>query len=365
MPLSPSQVILYAADSVDYEVALAAAASAGIVATNVIGDFPTVWNLVASGSYLVIAVGGPATNALFYNPCDWDNLSVVPFNPTASYPVDTLPGANYYENAAGSDRTASLYLATVFAYYAVNGSLPTNWTNSPTPASAVDTCGGSISINCPCQATSCLNGLDSDSDLSSEASCMWTNTPYWFLGRYLGGPCYPGTPLSESEASTLSNTGFWLMSIYSGANYTSKDNCGTQSYSQGQSDGQQAVSMAQGVGQPLHSAIYLDLEANQLNQSNYLGYVQGWVSAVSTGGYVPGVYSSPSQLNTIQSQSWAGNSILYWNADWIYSSVQTPAPCPSSELSFAQGWQYAGLASLRNIGIDIDSAQNVYGMWKI
>ncbi|KLU63523.1 hypothetical protein CEB3_c01000 [Peptococcaceae bacterium CEB3] len=151
MPLTTSQVVLYAADTVDYEIALGAAASAYIPISNVIGDFATAWNDVASGNYLVIAVGGPATNALYYNPCGWGDAGSTQLNPTAAYPVDTLPGAYYYENAAGNDRTDTFYLATVFAYYAVNGAFPANFTGLPTPGVPSDTCAGDASVGCPCQ----------------------------------------------------------------------------------------------------------------------------------------------------------------------------------------------------------------------
>ncbi len=166
MPLSTSQVILYAADTVDYEIALAAAASAYIPISNVIGDFATAYNYVASGNYLVIAVGGPANNALFYNPCGWAGYpaGTTPFYQTSSYPVDSLPGANIYENAAGSDRTSTMYLATVTANYAVNGVVPTNWNTRPTQVSPVNTCSGSTSVTCqcPCTTASCGSQLSPD-----------------------------------------------------------------------------------------------------------------------------------------------------------------------------------------------------------
>jgi len=209
------------------------------------------------------------------------------------------------------------------------------------------------------------NGFDSDSDLSSVASSMQKSTQYQFVARYLGGPCYPGEPLSVSEASTLSNKGFYIISIYSGVNYTNNVHGGTQSYVQGQKDGRQAVSLARGVGQPVKSAIYLDLEAGQLNQNNYLSYVRGWASAISTVGYISGVYSSAAQLSMIHHQSWAGHSILYWDAHWVYSGVQTPAPYPSNDLSYAQVWQYVKPRTVCSKSVDIDSAKNVYGMWKV
>ena len=73
MTVSTNKVILYAADSTDYKIALEAAAKSGISAANVTGNFTKAWSDVASGEYLVFAVGGPALNALYYNPCDWSN----------------------------------------------------------------------------------------------------------------------------------------------------------------------------------------------------------------------------------------------------------------------------------------------------
>jgi len=221
------------------------------------------------------------------------------------------------------------------------------------------------SITTISKQTTCENGFDSDSDLSSEASSMQKNTHYQFVARYLGGPCYPGKPLSASEASTLSNSGFWIISIYSGVNYTNNLHGGTQSYVQGQKDGRQAISLARGVRQPVKSAIYLDLEAGQLNQNNFLSYVRGWVSAISSVGYIPGVYSSAAQLDAIHRQLWAGNSLLYWDAHWVYSGIKTPAPRPSNDLSYAQVWQYVKQRTVCSKPADIDSAKNLYGMWKI
>ncbi len=76
MTVSTNKVILYAADSTDYKIALEAAAKSGISAANVTGNFTKAWSDVASGEYLVFAVGGPALNALYYNPCDWTAAEV-------------------------------------------------------------------------------------------------------------------------------------------------------------------------------------------------------------------------------------------------------------------------------------------------
>ncbi|KLU63524.1 hypothetical protein CEB3_c01010 [Peptococcaceae bacterium CEB3] len=56
MSLIPSQVVQYAADAVDYEIALGAAASAYIPTSHVVGDLGTAWDYIRNGNYLVIAV---------------------------------------------------------------------------------------------------------------------------------------------------------------------------------------------------------------------------------------------------------------------------------------------------------------------
>ena len=64
-------VRLYAADPADYQAALAAASAAGLPADQVTQSFSTAWDQTSSGEYLVIAVGGPADDALYYNVCGW------------------------------------------------------------------------------------------------------------------------------------------------------------------------------------------------------------------------------------------------------------------------------------------------------
>ena len=156
MALATGSVLLYAADPNDYASALAAAALAGIPSGNVIGNFETVWNDIASGDYLVIAVGGQANDALYYNPCGWANPAGEPAGTTpfdyASEPSDTLPGADLYENAAGSDAGNSLKLAVMLAYYAVNGSYPSGYGSLPAVQAASNTCPSNATSNqtCPC-----------------------------------------------------------------------------------------------------------------------------------------------------------------------------------------------------------------------
>lgn len=156
MALSTSSVILYAADVADYAIALGAAGLAGIRSGNVVVDFETAWNDVASGNFLVIAIGGQANAALYYNPCGWANPAGDPAGTTPFVyqdgPLDTLPGTNYYENAAGSDAEASSKLAAMLAYYAVRGSYPAGYGTLPSATSPTTSCPSNAVNNqtCPC-----------------------------------------------------------------------------------------------------------------------------------------------------------------------------------------------------------------------
>jgi hyaluronoglucosaminidase len=139
-------VRLYAADPADYQAALAAASSAGLPADQVTQSFTTAWDQTSSGEYLVLAVGGPADDALYYNVCGWtapDGLAAgsTPFY-YSSGPLNTVPPMDEYENAAGETAADTQSLATDLAYYAVGGSYPAGVT-PPAPAAPAYACAGS------------------------------------------------------------------------------------------------------------------------------------------------------------------------------------------------------------------------------
>jgi hyaluronoglucosaminidase len=139
-------VRLYAADSADYQAALAAASAAGLPADQVTQSFSTAWDQTSSGEYLVIAVGGPADDALYYNVCGWtapDGLGAgsTPFS-YAEGPGDSLPPMNIYENGAGQTAADTAALSTDLAYYAVHGSFPAGVTSPPSAAAPAYACAG-------------------------------------------------------------------------------------------------------------------------------------------------------------------------------------------------------------------------------
>lgn len=212
----------------------------------------------------------------------------------------------------------------------------------------------------------CLNGVDNDVDLSPAADCL-VQQGFAFAGRYLGGPCYPGVPLSRREARVLSRAGLRILSIYSGANTVATFSCGLQTPIAGVVDGVAAALLARCVGQPCGSAIYLDLEAGQTHPPFvWLSYVQGWAQTVRLLGYRAGVYSPPDQLALIRSQPWGGCHILYWVVQSLGDAVIRPAPCPCAVLDYASLLQYVlCVTTCDSPEIDFDSAQDLDGMWAL
>jgi hypothetical protein len=142
-----NQIVLYAADPSDAAAAQAAAAAAGLPASQVITSFATAWADALSGEYLVLAVGTPAVGALYFNVCGWSNPSGLPAGSTPfSYvlgPLNTLPGAGTYVNSASDTASDTQALTTDLAYYALNGTLPPGVTSLPAAVAPPYACTGS------------------------------------------------------------------------------------------------------------------------------------------------------------------------------------------------------------------------------
>jgi PKD domain len=144
-----NQIVLYAADPGDATAAAAAAAAAGLPAGQVTTSFATAWADTLSGQYLVLAVGSPAVAALYFNACGWSNPSALPAGSTPFFyylgPLNTLPGADVFVNAASDTAADTQALATDLAYYALNGTLPAGVTSLPAAVGPPDACAGSPS----------------------------------------------------------------------------------------------------------------------------------------------------------------------------------------------------------------------------
>ena len=119
--------------------------SLALPASNVTGVFKQAWKDAAAGKDLVIAVGEPAANAMYFNPCGWTDPAGWPRGSTPfyypGYPVRSSIGRNYFELASTPSAAGTTQLTTQLTQYALTGTLPR--ANSPTlapiqrPATAV------------------------------------------------------------------------------------------------------------------------------------------------------------------------------------------------------------------------------------
>lgn len=140
------RVVLYAATTAGDQSARAAASAAGLPVTQVTQSFGTAWADALTGDHLVISVGQAATDALYFNACGWPNPSgaipdSTPFH-IAGAPLDSLPGADAYEEAAAATASQTPSLATDLAYYAVHGTLPAGVTARPAAGRPARVCSG-------------------------------------------------------------------------------------------------------------------------------------------------------------------------------------------------------------------------------
>lgn len=305
MTVTASQIRFYAATTVDYEIALGAAAIAIAPASSVTGDFYTAWNLVANSKYLVIAVGGAANNALTYNPCGWSNpagqgAGATPFVANSG-PLSALPGANRYENAAGSVRSDTARIATDYADYAIRGAYEAGYTSPPSPIPPSNTCLGLASVPCPCSggsggtlggsvvsAPAGVKGFDTANVLTASTAGAYKADGFGYAIRYVSREAteQPGD-LTHSEALDILGAKLALMPVQHVENpgWTPTGNLGT-------SYGTHAASHASEIGFPTGVNVWLDLEgiAPGTPVADIIAYCNNWADAVSNAGFVPGVY---------------------------------------------------------------------------
>jgi hypothetical protein len=136
MTVSANHVYLYAATENDFTKCLAAADVSGIAYSHCIGSYAQAYELVHEGGNLVIAVGGAALYALYYNPCHWTNPGATaggstPFTVFPSGLGVNRTGSKEFVNAAGYTALDSLKLAVMMSYYAVYGTFPKGFQGLP------------------------------------------------------------------------------------------------------------------------------------------------------------------------------------------------------------------------------------------
>ena len=145
MALTADQIFLYAANNNDNTSATNVASQFSLPPGHVLGSFANAWTAVASGKFLVIAVGRPAVTNLKNNPCNHGDLGSPPFSYEDSART-SLPGANVFMNAAGSTGSDSQALACHYVCTAL-GTCSGSCGSGGTPEAPTDTCDTSVNWN--------------------------------------------------------------------------------------------------------------------------------------------------------------------------------------------------------------------------
>ena len=148
-----SPLVLYAADKGDMAIAARIARGLALPASNVTGTFKQAWKDAAGNKDLVIAVGEPAANALYFNVCGWTDPAGWPAGSTPfyylGYPLRSPPGRNYFELASTPTTAGTTQLTTQLTQYALTGTLPSYGSQLVAATPPALSCEGSAKVPVP------------------------------------------------------------------------------------------------------------------------------------------------------------------------------------------------------------------------
>jgi hypothetical protein len=143
-------LVLYAADKTSMSAAVAIAQALALPLSDVTGSFSRAWTDTAGGRDLVLAVGQPAANALYFNVCGWANPANRKAGSTPFYypgePQRQSPGRDYFELSDTSAAAGTAQLTAQLTQYALAGTLPDQAT---VPAAPTLACLGSPNVSVP------------------------------------------------------------------------------------------------------------------------------------------------------------------------------------------------------------------------
>jgi Domain of unknown function (DUF1906) len=143
-------ILLYAADKTSMSTAVATAQALALPLSDVTGSFSRAWIAAAGGKILVLAVGQPAADGLYFNVCGWANPAKRKAGSTPFYypgaPQRQSPGRNYFELSDTPGAAGTAQLTTQLTQYALAGTLPEHQTVPTAPTLA---CLGSPNVPVP------------------------------------------------------------------------------------------------------------------------------------------------------------------------------------------------------------------------
>lgn len=214
-----------------------------------------------------------------------------------------------------------------------------------------------------------VQGFDKAPAISeATAKNMWSGSPFYWYGFYLGGPCYLSTDRDtdrKSKSFTKSlhqkykDIGYNLAYIYVGRqDQPEACNAPTNSnaISLGESDALEAAQFASDIGIPSLSIIYLDVEGGDPHTEAIKSYVGAWVKKINSSTlYYAGIYCSAGSKGSVAKELYdaAGGRANMWVAQYqcergsSYGTSCTKTSCTNT-------------ASINNLDLDDTSYSAAY-----
>jgi hypothetical protein len=145
-----------------------------------------------------------------------------------------------------------------------------------------------------------VRGFDTTERVSPSAAALFHRRGYRFCVRYVRRDKPHASALSGTEAKNLLGVGIGLMLVQ----YVESDSSWIPSGAKGTKNGDVAAAEAERLGVPWGVTVWCDLEGVKPGTSSQrvIDYCNDWHLAVSSAGYVPGLYVgyraglSPTQL---------------------------------------------------------------------
>jgi hypothetical protein len=133
-----------------------------------------------------------------------------------------------------------------------------------------------------------LRGFDTAQTVTARAAAAFYSKGYRFCVRYVRRDKPHASALSIKEAKYLLDTGLGLMAVQ----YVESDSSWNPSAAKGTRNGGIAASEAEKLGIPWGVTVWCDLEgiAPGTPAQRVIDYCNRWHTAISSAGYVPGVY---------------------------------------------------------------------------
>ncbi|SHK93561.1 protein of unknown function [Alicyclobacillus tolerans] len=162
-------------------------------------------------------------------------------------------------------------------------------------------------------------GCDTDQQITSsnEASCLFGDTPYYFIGRYISNTSYESAEdLQSTELEYLCSQGWYVAVIQHALNSTEE-----LTATLGTEIAKNAINNAISIGVPSGVYLWLDIE-NYPSSSDAIGFCRAWANEVNLNSpYYPALYYGAPGLDASQIEGLVNST--YFLAGWAGCGAPT------------------------------------------